>query len=74
MTMKCVLAQQAGVHMEQVLSQDNDHPRLAEIWLPSVSYRITFRLLLAPLQQCVALGATIFPSQGCQRVSSFHTG
>lgn len=39
----------------------------------SAPYRVTFRLLLAPLQQSVALGAAVFPGQGGQGVSSFHT-
>lgn len=46
-------------------------PAAAEIG--DIDVRVTFRLLLAPLQQSVALGAAVFPGQGGQGVSSFHT-
>lgn len=48
----------------------------AQSWLAAGRHRphrVTFCLLLAPLEQSVALRAAVLPGQGGQRVSSFHT-
>lgn len=59
------------VRMEESTEGQAITPAAAEIG--DINVRIAFCLLLAPFQESIALGAAIFPGQGSQRVSPFHT-